>query len=68
MIHGCPEQLEPWLADCRMQYWEHFKNEERNFFEHQQHQEREDKVEEEAADEVIHYHDNENKFRATGRT
>jgi hypothetical protein len=48
------------LADSRMQYWERFKNEERDFFEHQQHQEREDKVEEEVADAVFNYHGNEN--------
>jgi hypothetical protein len=28
------QQLEPWLADCHMQYWECFNNEERDFFEH----------------------------------
>jgi len=25
------QQLEPWLADCHVRYWEHFENEERDF-------------------------------------
>ena len=48
------QQLEPWLADCHVRYWERFENKERDFFEHQQHQELEDEVEiEEILDEKV---------------
>jgi hypothetical protein len=36
-FHHAQQQLEPWLADCRVRYWEHFENEKRAFFEQQQH-------------------------------
>jgi hypothetical protein len=48
------QQLEPWLADCHVRYWEHFENEEQDFFEHQQHQEEENELEiEELLDEEV---------------
>jgi hypothetical protein len=40
-LHLAQQQLEPWLADCRVRYWECFENEERAFFEQQQHLEEE---------------------------
>ena len=40
-FHHAQQQLEPWLADCRVRYWECFENEERAFFEQQQHLEEE---------------------------
>ena len=35
-LHHAQQQLEPWLADCRVRYWERFENEELAFFEQQQ--------------------------------
>jgi len=59
------QQLEPWLADCHVRYWEHFENEEQDFFEHQQHQEEEDELEiEELLDEEVIDNIEYNKARA----
>jgi hypothetical protein len=60
-LHLTQQQLEPWLADCHVRYWERFENDERAFFEQQQHLEEEEAVvvlnevveEEAVANEVI---------------